>query len=136
MKFICLRAIPLKTGFGVFYQLWTYYCFLETSCYTCWDLFLKINTTHKQMQGLAFTGWWGCAMSTVYLLLMLLLQLVDLMYRLICTKVRYMLRLFFKIKTPSNNFQPYKLCIQVQFPFFIWFSKFRKTALGLFVIAF
>lgn len=126
-NFIHLRAVPLKTGFSIFYQLWTYYWFLKTCCYTCWDSFLKINITHKQMQALVFIRWWGCAMSTVYLLLMFLLQLAGLTYYLICTKVRYMPRFFFFfIQTTSNNIQPYKVCILVQFPFCIWFSKFKS----------
>lgn len=66
------------------------------------------------MQGLFFIKCSGSAMSRVYLLLMglwifeFLLQLVGLTYYLICTKVSYMLGLFFfLIKPPSNNFQPY-----------------------------
>lgn len=130
------------SGFSIFYQLWNYYWFLKTSFYTWWDSFLKIKIIHTCMQGLVFIKCCGSAMSRVYPLLMglwiseLLLQLVGLMYYLICTEVSDRLRFFFFIKTLSNNFQPYKVCIWTHFPSCTWFPKFRKMTLRLFVIAF
>lgn len=76
-----------------------------------------------------------------YLLLMglwiseFLLQVVGLMYYLICTKVTCSDFTFF-IKTPSNNFQTYKVCIWGHLPSCTWFPKFRKMALRLFVTDF